>query len=139
MITDVVQYFRDGLEAIGFEEWAGGFSFENIPADILDGSFHVDGAMKGSVKSVSNGAVAIEVEIKIRIFRKEFAEPINLLNQCLADLDSVIKKLVDSKNRITGVVKNVELRGFELSKLNDKNDNDSILSIDFAALTFIAV
>lgn len=138
MITDVVQYFKERMDFLKYSEWDSGFSYDDIPSDLYDGAYHVE-FFKGEQVKMYQVGQSVNVGLIVRVFRKGFADSGKLADQGLKDVDLILRDILDSKNRTTGVVKNVELKTFELKKYSETNENSSILEINLTALTYLAV
>ncbi len=129
-ISSVRSFYSDRLESLGFDEWADGFSFENIPSSIVDKSFHV--TVESSTGGVINQHVQnIEMPVTVRVFRQGFRDPSNGIDEAILDVETIICDILSPSVRLSSDIKNVVFDGFSVEPLSGSNDNAIMLELNF--------
>ena len=137
--TEVRTYFRANLEALGFKEWTDAFNVDNIPSTLLDKSFHLSapsGARRGSYDQAKQDA---ETTVVIRIARKGYKTPAKAIDQCLADVDAIIARVLEITRRTSTGIKNIYYGGHSINALDATNDNVAVLEISFTCFIILKV
>ena len=125
---------------MGLREWKDGFSFSNIPANIVDRSFHIE----------SNEAVGIKLnqldqELNfrqtVRIFVKGFRNPASGIDTAIGLAEDYIKECVHAPTRLTQTsgVKNVSIETVSFDAESASNDNLIVASLTFRIFSVLAV
>lgn len=135
MIADVLGYARTILDGLGFEEHEDAFNNENIARTRLDTAYHIEFA--GATKSLeSHDNIEIDVSFIVRIYRPYERDTLANRDAAIQTGDTVIQAMVNAEDRLTqSSIKNVVFDSLDIEELDETNDNASILTMEFTALT----
>lgn len=127
-------YFRTRLTGLGFVEHQDAFAFDNIPGNILDNAFHMEGASLGFL-SKSNG-LEQDISIVIRVFKKAFRDTTTVMDEAHDDYDTIKADVLKLSNQASlqsnGIIR--LLPGtLTFDPLADQNDNGIIINMSFDA------
>lgn len=140
-LTAIRPYFRSRLSALGFTEWTDPFNPENIPASLLDRSFHqfiesIIGVQKDNVSQV------MEASVVIRLAFKGFSDPASAVDEALNRAEIVISDLINpsSYNAASPPITGVFLDSLDIEPFSDElNDNVVVASCVFKARIYLCV
>jgi hypothetical protein len=135
MIKDIRPFFRAQLVALGYKEWRDGFNFENIPANVLNGSFHIATPSGGRRGDYSQALQEIEQDVEVRIFFKGFRDPASAIDLAMDRYQTLLETVL-SRGRGCSI-KNIYLNTMQILPLNQTNDNSVILEVTFSCLIMI--
>lgn len=137
--STVVPYFQARLNALGFTEWKEPFTDDNIPANILEGSYQIQVQSAAEVKQ-NQTALEYLVPVQLRIHFKGFKEPWLARNKAMLKAESICQECLAHANRLTQAgIKNIYSTAFAAEALSDSNDNIVRLTMDFQALVLIEI
>ena len=136
MITAVLPYFRTRLNGLSFKEWKDGFNFENIPATILDRSYHMVPSTGTRVPPYASDGVQRDEITIIRVFRKGFRDVASALAAAKQDVETIELDVCKAENRLTSDLKNVYLETYDFEQKSSDNDNLVITVMNFRTKTF---
>jgi hypothetical protein len=134
-------FFRGVMNGLKYREWADGFNIANIPATILDGSYHLD---VGHIKiSPTMGAQARAFEfsypVTLKVLSKGFKNPGLAIDRALDNAQGILEVLMPQANALTQVgIKNVSPTGLDTQPLQVSNDNAVILVMTFDMYLILA-
>ena len=137
-ITALRPYFRTQLNALGYKEWPGGFSFDNIPSTLLDGAYHIETIDSARRGPWSQQTQDIEFPVTIRVFLKGYRDVSQMMDDALSEYDSILTRVLDPTRRLTSSIKNIFPERMKLEAVAATNDNDAILEITFNCLIIFA-
>lgn len=134
-LAQVRTYFRNRMEALGYEEWRDGFNKDNIPSTLLDRVFHLE---SGDIApTASNHQVhAFSSPITIRVYLKGFLDPASAIDTALESADLILDEILLPSNRLGTETKDVVPSSISVNPLTDNNDNSVLLELGFEAKTF---
>jgi len=139
-LTNARAYMRARAEAIGLKEWKDGFDFDNIPANIVDKSFHIQ---SGQVVGIKNNQSDQEMNFSqtVRIFVKGFRDPASGIDSAIKVAEDYIKQCVNVANRVAqpNGIKNVVFENADFGALSPSNNNGVIASLTFRVYVILAV
>ena len=138
-LTAMKPYFRARLNALGLREWTDGFNFENIPANILDKSYHLEFPSGARVDAYDMTSNDITHDIVARVFFKGFRNPSQAIDAALLKYEQILESVLASENRVGVAIKNIYLDSCQIRALSDSNDNAVILEITFSCLIIICI
>ncbi len=135
-ITDVRQYFKDRMYALGYNEWTDAFNIENIPSSILDKSFHVEsGAIASSASN--HQPHRFDCSITTRLFLKGYNNPSEAVDDAYVHCEDILGEILSPSNRLGTNVHDVQPVSIAVDPLTASNDNSVVLIIIFNAITFM--
>lgn len=95
MSLDLIRpYFRAQVSSLGFEEWPDGYGDDNIPATILDRSFH-QRLVSVSGTGVNQETIEYLATHSVKVLFKGFNDPASAIDQGIMDAQSIIVKCMD--------------------------------------------
>ena len=123
------------IAALNLKEWTDGFNTANIPANILDGAFHVE-IGSGISGSASQLVHEFRVPFTVRVFFKGFRNPADAKDKALTRANDVLTALLKPTVRLGGVDNLKDIRPVSLTPvpLASSNDNSLILELVFEAV-----
>lgn len=139
-MTACKAYFRTQANAIGLKEWRDGFSFSNIPANIIDKSYHLEFGPCVGVKLNQNDQ-EINVQITVRIFVKGFRDPASGIDTAVALTEDLLEQALAPATRLTQTtgIKQVTYESSNIEPPIGDNDNLIIASVQFRVLTILGL
>ena len=121
-------YFREN----SLTEWTDGFSYQNIPANLINKSFHIE---LGGVSAISRNQHAQEMEasVTVRIFLKGYRDPASAIDSVVTLAENLVKNACKVANSLTQTsgIKNVMFESFRAIPLGASNDNLVIGEVNF--------
>ena len=137
-VTLVRSYFRTHMNALGWKEHRDGFNYENIPANIFDGVYHIE---SGDVRSdgVSQGDIELATSISVRLFLKGHRDPAGGIDRGISDGEKIIARMMSAANRLGAGIKNVLFQSMNVRAWHSSNDNALVVTLDFEVKTNLAI
>lgn len=135
-LTAVRPYFRTHLDSLSFKEWTDAFNVENIPSNLIDGSYHLQ-MLQGTLEKHNMTALEINQPLTVRLFRKGFRDPASAVDQVLTDSENILNLVLKPSNRLTGSLKNVSFSSLLIQESSDSNDNLVMLTLEFNVLVIL--
>jgi hypothetical protein len=134
-LAGVLPAIATQLRTAGFVEWKDAFPTDNIPATILDRSFHI-GMGTVSSAAANQRAHVFRMPITVQVLRRGFRDAHGMRESCMIDADTVLSSLLAPSFRLSIVddVKDLSPLSVDLDPISSSNDNDFILTIRFEAL-----
>lgn len=134
-LAGVLPAIATKLRTAGFVEWKDAFPIDNIPATILDRSFHI-GMGTVSSTAANQKSHVFRMPITVQILRRGFRDAHNARESCMIDSDTVLSSLLATSFRLSIVddVKDLSPLSIDLDPISSSNDNDFILTMRFEAL-----
>ena len=133
-------YFRERGEELNLREWKDGFAFDNIPANIVDRSFHIE---TGTVVAVKLNQTDQELNFSqtVRIFVKGFRNPASGIDSAIGLAEDFIKACVRAPVRLTQTtgIKNVVFENASFDADSASNDNLIVASLTFRVFVILSV
>jgi hypothetical protein len=128
-------YFADVMATLNFHEHEDAFNDANIPATVLDKSFHVRIDSGAAIKT-GHRMEEIEVKAEIKFFIKGYKSTLEAMNESLTEMDGVIKEAMTTIRRTTNPygVRNVLFSDFSIDPIDDSNDNSVKATVRFRAM-----
>lgn len=137
MSLDLIRpYFRAQVSSLGFEEWPDGYGDDNIPATILDRSFHqrvisVDG------RAVNQETIEYMTTHSVKVFFKGFNDPSSAIDQGILDAQSIIVKCMKLSDYTTAGLKGIFFDSMTVDPYDETaNDNIIVATIIFNIRVF---
>lgn len=126
----VTPYFENVLVGQGWTRWEDPFKIDNIPADILDHSFHIE---TGDITGEGQNQTILEtrVNVVVRLFRKGFQTPNAVKEELITEVQALLCEAMKHGNRLTTAIKNVEFLSATFEPLNFENDNSMLATVNF--------
>lgn len=139
-MTACKAYFRTQANAIGLKEWKDGFSFSNIPSNIIDKSYHLESGPGVGVKLNQNDQ-EINFQMIVRIFVKGFRDPASGIDTAIALTEDLLEQALDPATRLTQTtgIKQVTFESVNFEPPIGDNDNLVIASVQFRVLTILGL
>jgi hypothetical protein len=132
-IISVRPYFRDRLEALGYEEWTESFSVDNIPQTILEKVYHIESV--GITSSAANQLTHQFIyTMKVRLFVRGFRDESDALDSCDGIIEDVLSEILSPANRISLPIKDIQPGNIQHIAIDESNDSDIIIEMDFNAI-----
>lgn len=133
-LVSVRSYFRTNMDALDYREWKDGFTFNNIPSTLLDGSYHIETVAASRRGAYDHQAQDIEVPVVLRVFQKGYRYPADAIDDSLTAMDAILSRLLEPSRRCGGSIKNVIFNDMKISPVALSNDNAAILEMSFNCL-----
>lgn len=132
-LGQVRAFFSDQLKAMKLREWTDGFNTANIPANIIDGSFHV------AIGSLGLGAVNQQthdyrLQVSVKMFFKGYTDPQKAKDVALDKAQEVMNQILKPTTRLGqdgSGLKDIRPVSAVPTPLADSNDNSLILELVF--------
>lgn len=139
-LTAARSYLRVRAEAVNLREWKDGFNFSNIPANIINKSFHIESTQAVGVK-LNQSDQELNFSQTVRIFIKGFRDPASGIDSAISVAEDYIKECVKATNRVTQTtgIKNVVFENASFDANSASNDNLIVASLTFRIFTVLAV
>ena len=124
-------YFKTIIEARNFALHPDAFDVENIPSTVLDKSYHLTfGPVTGL--GLENCALDSSFPVVVRLFFKGLpAQPNDAVDRSILFSETFTKDLLKPTNRLTGLLKNVNLESVSFDQLSASNDHSVIATLIF--------
>lgn len=136
-LSSLRPYFRTHLVALGYTEWKDGFNSENIPSTGLHMSFFIAPG-SGTTRKFNQADIEMEVPISLEMRFKGYRNAQDAVDLAYEQAESIIDRVCKASNRIGTAIKNVYPDGFSVERLDNTNDNASILVMNFTSLVILA-
>ena len=122
--------FRSNFDSLGYREWQDGFNFENIPANLLHESYHIEvGVIAGGTSSTLRFDFAIP--ILVRVFLKGYRDPAEAIDDALLRLDQIYEQVLSPSERYGSIIKDVTPETASIIPLGPDNDNALVIELGF--------
>lgn len=135
-LTDVRNYFRNRMYALGYNEWTDEFNIENIPSTILDKTYHVESGDIASTAS-NHQPHRFDCPVTIRLFLKGYDNPVSAVDDAYVHCEDVLAEVLLPANRLSDDIHDVQPVNIAVEPLTASNDNSVVLVITFNAITFM--
>lgn len=133
------QYFVDRMRNVDADlrEWEDAFNVENIPASILDKSWHLSFS-PFQYTGTAHTCLNFNAPTLLRVFLKGYRYPKEAVDRALNMADAIVKECTDPKNRLNQAgIKNILPGSIVIQELGSGNDNAAILEIQFSNTVII--
>ena len=126
----VTPYFENKMTSLGWTLWPEPFNFENIPNDLLDHAFQVE---TGDIIGEGQNQTVLETrtDVVVRAFRKGFATPLEVKEELVDEVQSILCSTLSHGSRLTAGIKKVQFLSMALTPLNLDNDNAMIAELTY--------
>lgn len=136
MFTDVLAYFRTVLDGLGLREWTTAFSSDNIPASILNQSYHL--TLDPITGAGSNHQVhSFDAPVTLRVFLKGYRDESESVDAAIELGQDVMCAVLDSSTRLGANIKDIVPNSMQPIPLSSSNDNSIIIEFSFTAKLYI--
>lgn len=127
-------YFQERMSAVDkeFKEWEDAFNIDNIPATILDKSWHLRFQPFSYNTGGAHTCLSFECPITLSVFVKGYRNPVEAVDMALIFADAILKECTKPVQRLNQPkIKNVLPNNVSVRELSDSNDNAAVLEIQF--------
>jgi len=127
-------YFQERMSAVDneFKEWEDAFDIDNIPATILDKSWHLRFQPFSYNTGGAHTCLSFECPITLSVFVKGYRNPVEAVDMALIFADAILKECTKPVQRLNQPkIKNVLPNNVSVRELSDSNDNAAVLEIQF--------
>jgi hypothetical protein len=134
----VRDFFRTRLDSLGYHEWEDGFNIENIPATIMDKSYHL---AVGQIRSGPANQMhhVFDYPITVSLFFKGFRTPSSAIDSSLDSAQDVLNDILNPAQRLqTNGLKDIRPSSILVRPLAGSNDNTVVVEISFSAVMIYA-
>lgn len=135
-LTAIRPYFRARLDSLSYVEWTDGFNFENIPSNILDGSYHLESGQASGIKQNQDDLELSQV-LTARLFIKGYRDPASAIDSGHEKGEAIIKECLKATLRLTSSIKNITFTNMDIEPVALSNDNAVIVRMEFNIFTII--
>lgn len=134
----VRSYFSIRLNGLSYKEWPDGFNVANIPATIIDKSYHLEvGTIQ--VKSQSQRGYEFSYPVTLRVMSKGFKDPSAAIDAALDNAQDILADLLAPAVRLqTNGLKEIKPGSINTQPLTISNDNAVMLVMTFSAYLIVA-
>jgi len=129
-------YFRTHLDFLGYHEHKQAFDITNIPASTVNKAYHLSTRNITGI-DLTQQDHKMDVEIIVSVFKKAFTNNNNKKDECLDDIDAILKRVLNISNIINGGMINVSHQGTTIDPFDDTNDK--IIKIELTFLNRISL
>lgn len=132
-------YFQSAMSAVDseFKEWEDAFSIDNIPASIIDRSWHFR-FFAGSYTGSAHTCLGFNVPVQISLVIKGYRNPKEAIDTAAQYADAIVQEVCKPSRRLNQVkIKNVLPSTVSIRELGQSNDNVVVLEIQFVCSIFI--
>lgn len=128
-------FLRTTLNALKLKEWTDGFSTDNIPATIIDGSYHLDvGHIRIKTAGVNANALDVMYPITLKVFAKGFKNPALAIDAALDRAQNILSAFVSANKTLNQQgLKRVIPTGLDTQPLRVDNTHCVMLVMTFDA------
>lgn len=139
-ITACKSYFRSRCTDLSLKEWKDGFARDNIPANIIDRSYHLEVGPAVGV-SLNQNDQLINMQMTVHIFVKGFRDVASGIDTALLLTENLITESLDPATRLTQTtgIKQVTFENASFEPPIGDNDNLIIASVQFRVLTILGL
>lgn len=129
-LTNVRPYFRDRFNALGYLEWQDGFAIDNVPEQILDGSYHIS-ANSITSREITQNSIQLESQVTTTLMLLGYRYVSEALDKAYEKLDAIYEEVLAPETRLNTAngLRNVLLIDTNLEPLNLENDNGILVTI----------
>lgn len=132
-------YFATVLDARGYTAWDDGFATDNIPAAILDRSYHVAIRHLGGLKQNQQDQET-EMTVTLTTFYKGFNDPQAAIDTALSESQLIMQDCVKPATRTaTAGVLNVVFDEANIDPIGESNDNAVMVTATYTMRVIVAV
>ncbi len=121
-LTDVRPYFRDKMKDLGYEEWDHPFDNDQMHDRYANKGFYLP-ATDFSESSHNQSDLEILLTQNVEFLIQGFRNPMDALDDCMRECDSIIKSMLNFKDRLTGNLTDVKLVSFNPEEYATDNTN----------------
>ena len=126
-------FFRERLEALGYEEHDQPFEPNEIGANIVDGSFHLEVGVVSSF-AANQRDHEFSFPITIRVYRTEYSCLNEGYDAIFGEADTVLDGLLVPSVRLnSGLLRDIVPNSVQVRALDSTNDNVIVLELAFTA------
>ncbi|MCA9313680.1 hypothetical protein KDA08_05220 [Candidatus Saccharibacteria bacterium] len=134
-LANIYPYFRARLKSLGYTEWQDAFNRDNIPASIINKSFHIlTPSILGS--SINQNHQNTSTTVSIQFVIKGYRYPSEAKEKAMLETERIIKDVCKIVNR-TSVLLNVIFEGSTMDALNTSDDNIVLVDMEFTAVVVL--
>lgn len=137
-LVNVLPFFRTRMDGLGYSEHEDAFNAENIPATILNNSYHLEvGPVVGG--AIPHRTQEAEMPIVLRAFYKGYRSMNDARDDAITESETILCDILASSVRLGVTVKNIIFDSYQLLPLNESNDNSIILEMSFRAIVILEI
>ena len=132
-------YFRLKMTGLGYQEWADAFPDDNIPASLLDKSYHLT---FGSCTEDQTNPQDVEVtqEVNLAVHYKGFRDPATAVDLAMVEVEKIIQALCSLVAAQDFGLKQIRFQSFTVEAMEtETQDNVVKVNFVFESLTFICL
>lgn len=130
-LANIYPYFRARMKALDFKEHKDGFNRDNIPATVLDKSFHIL-TPNGTGGGVNQNHQDVGTSVSIMFVLKGYRDPTDAKERAMQQLEKCIKEICNVRNR-TDSLFNVVFEDYRMDPVNESDDNQVLVDMSFTA------
>lgn len=124
-------FIKAAVESVGLKEWKDGFNVQNIPASILNGSFHV-AVGQISAENANQLVHNFRAPVKVNLFFKGYRDPQSAKDAALDKGQEVLNALLKPTVRLASEgLKDIRPVSIQPLPIDGSNDNSLILELVF--------
>ena len=125
-------FFRERLEALGYEEHDKPFLPNVLPANTADKSFHLETGVITS--SFANQIVhSFEFPLTVRIYRVGYSETLAVMDEAHADAQAILTDFLDPAVRLGTMIKDIIPNSISFELFDATNVDTIVVEINFTA------
>jgi len=128
-----LQYARDRMDGLGYDEHPDALNFENIPSTDFDTTYHVE-LLPFVRQDEDLTSVTIGCPMVVRVFQKLLRETNEHRDEVVVIADTIADDFIAAQNRLGTDIKTVQFDRMNIEQLADSNDNAVILVMEFTAV-----
>lgn len=125
--------YRTALKGVGLKEWTDGFNITNIPATLIDKSFHLDvGRVQMKTAGVNASAFEVKYPVVVEVFLKGFKHPAAAIDGALDLAQTIVGAVVTANKALNEQgLKWIVPVGLDTKPLQVSNTHSVILTMTF--------
>jgi hypothetical protein len=137
-LTLVKPYFAARAKAVGMKEHIDYVNEDNIPQNLVDGSFHVLLDQFNGIK-LNQTDQEINCGVVLTFWLKGYRNPYDGLDRAVAKSELLLKEVLKNSNRLGQCLKNVVFNNVKYSTIASDNDNTIKCTMHFTAFTSLLI
>lgn len=129
----VLQYARERMQALNYEEHPDAFNWDNIPSTDFDTMYHVE-ILPFVRQRIDQSSIEISCPIRLRVLFHLNRDTNTRRDDVVTFADEITNNFIAAQNRLGTGIKTVEFDQMNIETIADSNDNAVILILEFTAI-----
>jgi len=131
--SGVLQYVRERMQSLGYEEHPDAFNFDNIPSTDFDTMYHCE-YLPSVPRTSDHSSIEITCPFRLRLPFHLNRDTGVKRDDVIESADLVVNDFIAAENRLGTGIKNIEFDIMDIETIADSNDNAVRLILEFTAI-----